>query len=151
MTHTQYYAFMLLYPRIFKDFISCSATPLSLLNWIKVNVCSPSVQWFQNYFVSAPLKIHAPSHSGVKKRTPSWSWVSPGCVSVYSQHVWQSSSWWCNLSLLAARSEVWWHRGSEVDLDTSLLAYKRKLADQADRRALYCMCVSACSHSPTSY
>lgn len=56
---------------------------------------------------------------------------------VYLRHVWQSSSWWCNLFLLAARSGAWWRHGSEVALGTSLLTNKRSHVNKASQNNLY--------------
>lgn len=67
---------------------------------------------------------------GVNKQGPSWASVLLYTCVYYLQHVWQSSSWWCNLSLLAARSGVWWHRGSEEGVDISLLTNTINLVDK---------------------
>lgn len=56
---------------------------------------------------------------------------------LYLRHVWQSSSWWCNLFLSAARSGAWWRHGSEVALGTSLLTNKRSQVNKTPQNNLY--------------
>ena len=64
------------FPQIFKDFFPYSTTPLSLLNWINLHVCSPNVHSFQNgLFHNAPLNTHAKSYKGVNEQGLSWEHV----------------------------------------------------------------------------